>query len=189
MPAFFRPAFLVAALLLIGCGVLPEQRKPPKAFVDHRLKPLYVAFLQDAAALGRLVDSHMLKELRVLKIENDIVAARAQYDHDIDPNNDTAGVCADLTSEESVGAENYRVTTSQRRWREVWISAAIADNRAGESQFKELVYHELGHCLLGLQHVPEEPHQIMSPTVNGDSGWLDSNWQALVADMMVPGAP
>jgi len=44
---------------------------------------------------------------------------------------------------------------------------------------RSLIYHELGHCALGLGHTPENEKQIMNPYVLGDL-YAEANWEPLV---------
>jgi hypothetical protein len=49
-------------------------------------------------------------------------------------------------------------------------------------RMKALLYHELGHCVLGLDHTDQESKTIMSPFMHNDS-FYEENWDKLVKDM------
>lgn len=48
--------------------------------------------------------------------------------------------------------------------------------------FKALVYHELGHCVLGLKHDEQKPYHLMSPQL-GNPIVLERDWDILVKDL------
>lgn len=47
---------------------------------------------------------------------------------------------------------------------------------------KALLYHELGHCVLNLDHTEQDPQTIMSPYIS-NSKFYKSNWDELVENM------
>ena len=47
---------------------------------------------------------------------------------------------------------------------------------------RALMYHELGHCVLGLEHTDQESKTMMSPTMHNDA-YYEANWDKLVKDM------
>jgi hypothetical protein len=47
---------------------------------------------------------------------------------------------------------------------------------------KALMYHELGHCVLGLEHTSQESKTIMSPSML-PSVYYSYNWESLVKDL------
>lgn len=47
-------------------------------------------------------------------------------------------------------------------------------------QLRTTVYHELGHCLLGLEHTPQNSYQIMDPVVSLTTEQMEDNWTNLV---------
>lgn len=49
---------------------------------------------------------------------------------------------------------------------------------------KAIVFHELGHCSLGLDHSAEYDYTLTDPYIyTGESKYYESNWSALVADL------
>lgn len=62
------------------------------------------------------------------------------------------------------------------------ISNKIKD-QLGDCYFKAIMYHELGHCLLGKGHDPDNSLTIMDPAPIGlDSFWC-TTWNAQVKDL------
>lgn len=51
-------------------------------------------------------------------------------------------------------------------------------------ELKLVIFHELGHCILKLDHTPENSLQIMQPTVINDEYYLKQHWKALVETLM-----
>jgi len=49
-------------------------------------------------------------------------------------------------------------------------------------KFKALLYHELGHCVLGLDHSPQDDQELMSPALL-DSQYYIENWDKLVQNI------
>jgi hypothetical protein len=47
---------------------------------------------------------------------------------------------------------------------------------------KAIVYHELGHCILGLEHTSQESETLMSPIMMSDD-YYENNWDVLVKNM------
>ena len=50
------------------------------------------------------------------------------------------------------------------------------------TSIRALLYHELGHCVLGLDHTTQESKTMMSPTMHDDM-YYEENWDILVKDM------
>ena len=49
---------------------------------------------------------------------------------------------------------------------------------------KAIVFHELGHCSLGLDHSAEYDYTLTDPYIyTTESNYYESNWSALVADL------
>jgi hypothetical protein len=47
---------------------------------------------------------------------------------------------------------------------------------------KAVLYHELGHCVLGLDHTEQDPQTMMSPMMS-TTAFYKANWDVLVKDM------
>lgn len=70
----------------------------------------------------------------------------------------------------------YSDGTIQRR--EMTLLRSYWETASAQTR-KTLVYHELGHCALGLGHTPEKDQQIMNPTVIPDV-YAQTRWSSLV---------
>lgn len=83
---------------------------------------------------------------------------------------DVVGMCYFFVT--SSGKEFYREIKLLRSF---WMTATAQSKRV-------LVYHELGHCALSLEHAPERSPKIMAPVVLSDKVSAPS-WYSLVTDM------
>jgi hypothetical protein len=144
--------FIILVGLLVGCGSI-EPRAPDKDW-DPTLESILDAFLSDAGANGVSIAPPTLDRLRKMRFIETV------------PGTDT-GLCRRLTSE----AGPYTVS-----WQEIQIERQIADDIMA---FKALMYHEFGHCLLGKEHVGQEPYQLMSPRLTYSES-IEADWAELV---------
>lgn len=55
--------------------------------------------------------------------------------------------------------------------------------KASKNELKLLLYHELGHCVLGLDHTERDSNTIMQPVMIPDKEWIERNWDWLVQDL------
>jgi hypothetical protein len=51
-------------------------------------------------------------------------------------------------------------------------------------ELRLIVFHELGHCILKLDHLAADSMQIMQPTVINNEYYLKTNWEALIETLM-----
>lgn len=58
----------------------------------------------------------------------------------------------------------------------------IVEKQSSLIKMKAVLYHELGHCVLGLNHTEQEPKTIMSPQMHHEL-YYQENWDQLVKDM------
>lgn len=161
----------LAVILLLGCG---GAGKPDK-FFDPDLVPFLEKFISEADDHG--VDMPGLDALRVLRFVDGF------------PGIDTAtkrimGLCKKRT----VKGSGY--VSVARRWREVLIRRPVDGRARVDNKIIEyIVYHELGHCLLNLDHSPPlGAPRIMRPSVSmASGGWLNKNWTAVVGEFFTFG--
>jgi hypothetical protein len=170
---------LVAALLLCaGCGREGDASRSflfrveravspvfiPDGLVDPELRPLLDGFLADAAAHGVAVG--MPDRLRL-----ELIGAETA------PLLGEAGTC----SRRSIRRELSGVQIDIRIVR---LTRAL---KARPMALKLAVYHELGHCLLGLSHAAARSEaSIMSPRFPGNVAFTEAAWVALVAELFDP---
>jgi hypothetical protein len=176
-----RRLLLAAALPLSGLAACAKPLKMPDRAVDQRLTAYIAAFEADAARLGHPVSGNARDRLRVVSLVDDIAGMQRQYNQAPSHPGDLAGVCTSAHLDSTIGAGGAQHVTSSRDWQEVWISADMLEGRKPVPAIilKELIYHELGHCFLGLDHAPESPHSIMSPVLSDDPQWLEAHWDQL----------
>ena len=151
------PLPLCLALLptLAACG-RPQTIKPMSSF-DSEITPFYYSFLSDAKRFGVTVDAgDDLIGLHFGKLEAPVI-----------------GECnvQDLESTNVVTQETKNIG----HWRDVTLQRPEGDIL--DAHFKETVYHELGHCLLNLNHVADE-NAIMNPQLLLSSAQIEAMWEA-----------
>ena len=91
---------------------------------------------------------------------------------------------------------NSEVGYCKRRWVERKVSATRINIHSVELSdlllkkdrlLRQTIYHELGHCILDLQHDESlSKRSIMSRIVFENEGYSEEEWQHLVAEMLVP---
>lgn len=183
------PTFTLV-LLALGLGSACKQLEPaskmPPQQIDGQLGTVLDQFLADAASNGQSVDGATLDNLRVLKFVDDIGAQKQSYGSLVASDDDDAvGDCARINSTSATNLGVAKIAGAKQSWQEVWIQSGYGSgDTAGAVQLlQELVYHELGHCLLGLGHAPAQPAQIMSPWTDNDPAWISANWSGLVGGL------
>ena len=117
-------------LLLVSCGT--QIVLPPEAHWDPLLVPFVEDFREDALFYGCSLNRINLKIVE--RVDKETV----RYGQAM---GDAVGICTDMTLES--GTMNY--TT---KWHEIWILDSIIDY----NKLRDVMYHELGHCYLGLEH-------------------------------------
>jgi hypothetical protein len=180
---------VLAGSLLLGCKSLNEAGVMPARNIDDRLAHYIDDFVADAGSYGRVVAEDRLGELRVFTFVDNIGAQKQHYGQAVSTaDSDLVGSCATLRQQDDVGLGHAEYAVKTYDWREIWLDRSYEDQvENGTMALKELVYHELGHCLLDLIHAPSTPHEIMSPAISGNSAWLTSNWSSLAETLFTTG--
>lgn len=60
----------------------------------------------------------------------------------------------------------------------------ILNRRFSDIKKKLIIFHELGHCILKLEHEPENSNTIMQPVLINDDQYIKDNWPQLVETMI-----
>lgn len=158
----------------------------PASNIDAGLGKYLRAFLIDARARGVTIPEARLNALRIFKFVDDINAEKARYGEAVSADeNATVGTCANLDEVDSLNAGIFSWKLKETEWTEIWIKRTYALASEEEATLRELTYHELGHCLLSLEHKLSVPHHIMSPDVSSDTSWLNHHWTELVGDLFL----
>lgn len=167
---------LLTLVLLTGCGV-PQGgygrhlndvsvlvlygREPTapigRTVVDPDFRAVYSDFIDDAVKHHAYIHSG----LQEIKWTNNIVWGSQD-------NVTTVGLCSWNNYPDGTRASSIQILRNANGmpWDPV--------------QLRTVLYHELGHCLLGLDHTPANSHQIMDPVVSLTSDEMVSNWDKLV---------
>jgi hypothetical protein len=125
----------VAALFISSIVALQLAYGPPDRYMDPALKPYYDRFMADARYLG-------------LEPGNDVL--RVEIDKMDEP--DWVGVC--ITSVRWVGFTPQIIRTIK--------IGGMYDN---DVLMTAIMYHELGHCVYGLDHT-NNPDDLMYPEID-----------------------
>lgn len=64
----------------------------------------------------------------------------------------------------------------------VWTRVVVSPKLTNNTYIRAVMFHELGHCVLGLDHRGGEIASIMSPSLTNKT-YYDNNWELLVDDL------
>lgn len=158
--------YIFLILSLMGCGRVEtvdrfmgptdEEKvyKPiPDIDNDDDLKTVVTEFYDHARLLGRPIE-HTVKSVRIV----DEVFGEGMV-----------GYCQQYKKYIEVISGEVKLK------REFW-------DRSSYEQRRLLVYHELGHCALDLEHTPPDSDTIMQPYLLSDKDIYRVGWDKLVAE-------
>lgn len=163
-----RFQLLLSVALLTGCGqcetivnhvkVIVDQNYEPKhpvvLSVDPELQPGYDEFLYYSHVLGVSVND----KLRNVQLVDSV-------DYTI-PGEVVIGMCYVYTASDGTVA-----------YRDIKILKNLVDDPL---TLRTTLFHEMGHCLLNLQHTGSENGEIMDAVIDISDSDALSNWDALV---------
>lgn len=175
---------LFAATALGGCQTPKPQIRMPSEEKDPTLSVYLKDFQQQGKSRGIAIDEENLTRLRVIMFVDDVAAKKSEYGQAVANGEDLAGTCTDAEVDDTMGTARLHWITGTHKWSEVWVAASM--NGGSEDQkmsLRELMFHELGHCLLGRNHATGTEHHIMSPSLGNDPKWLRDNWPRLVDEL------
>jgi hypothetical protein len=172
----------IGLLALSSTACRQKQQELPSPYRDPYLEGYIDAFVSDAAAHGIAINGDKIGQLRVVKFVDSVEQQKQAYGQP-SGGDELAGACTDVVVDNTLNAGIYK-SGERKTWQEIWISNSITGKAPTPALvLKELMYHELGHCLLGLDHAAQAPHQIMSPNVSGDAEYLQKNWGRLLREL------
>lgn len=150
---------ILMALALVGCGPREEVVIDARSKYDQRLRPYVAMFFADAFSRGIFLSDAAL-EYRIKKqpLEEEM------------PN--AVGICY-----RSKSGAYQKIVIGEEYW-----------ERAGEFERLAIMYHELGHCVMGIGHVPAHP-SLMYPRVYGEEYlkvWFEKMADDLFENQGVP---
>lgn len=173
----------VGMLLFVGCGKKNKSSNMPSRYMDARLQFYLDEFVIDARNHGVNIDGKREDALRVLKFVDNVDEEKRSRGQSVSAEAGTIGTCASFEEQKTINTGFKTIKTDSYDWNEVWIDKNMASSTSHPLALKELIYHELGHCLLGLDHVQPKPHKIMSPEMSLNGKWLTSNWDSLMTEL------
>lgn len=172
----------IGLIALTSTACRQKQQELPSPFRDPYLEGYIDAFVADAAAHGIGINGDKVAQLRIVKFVDSVEQQKRSYGQ-ASGGEELAGACTDVVVDNTMNAGLYK-SGERKTWQEIWISNSITgDAPTPALVLKELMYHELGHCLLGLDHAAQAPHRIMSPNVSGDEQYLKKNWGRLLGEL------
>jgi len=158
---------ILILVFLVGCGYYekPDDKDPLtntafpnpriKHEIDEGLRNYFDAFMKDADLYG--VNTDLVSKLRYMKF-GETEAAR---------NDRSVGICSSYGDEEDL----------------MYTTILISDSlKTSPIQLRAVVYHELGHCVLRMEHSPQSPPTIMSPMMSSEI-FYKRNWDRLVRNL------
>lgn len=178
---------LLFAISIFSCGEYEPELPLPAPYVASDLAPYVNEFYNYSVIYDKPANE-------VLRVEWSDDLGKNERDKTV------IGVCAPKILEgdyvKSVGPIDYERYTVEELWYEVYIlqPAGWSDgikNEQGqlyESCLRWVVFHELGHCALGLDH-SEQPDTIMYRSLNGGcaSPEFDKQWPDMVKQLFEGG--
>ncbi len=177
-----RTLLSLMMLVSVGCAKPKETSKLPEKHHDARLQFYLDEFVADAEKNGVAVNANTIESLRVMKFVADVDQEKLARGQAVSGDSGTIGTCASFSEQKSMNAGFKTFYSKESGWSEVWIDNDLDTKDTHPMALKELIYHELGHCLLGLDHVQPKPHAIMSPEMSLNGKWLTANWDSLMKD-------
>ena len=157
--------------------------KPPERFYHPDLIGFANNFISDAARYGVIITDQSKELLRVINFSDKLDTTET-------------GV---LASCNRYRGENQAFGgVIEVRWNTIQVLKDATKRYTGESHIllRELLYHELYHCLLNKGHLPEDVPGIMNPFFQRGDQRAFKDWDGLIADMfskklrdMTPDAP
>lgn len=150
--------YLIPLLLLISCGPINDLYMPA-VYHDAGFSPVLAEFRQDATDRGIPLDRW--DQLRVVKWVDHLPEERL-------------GLCT------RQGIQSEDIAKYGGYWTEIRVHHQISNQPP--ILLKALLYHELGHCVLDLNHTTQYPYRLMSPNAESDT-WIAANWISLVDDL------
>lgn len=152
---------VAVSVVLSGCGPsggYSPQSTMPVVEVIPSLKEAYEEFLNDCGTRYG-ADLSNKEKLEFIQYESYKGELKNVY------GGNTVGMCLYWTVNGTISKSNITISH---------MDSAI--------KTKALLYHELGHCVLGLGHTEQDPQTMMSPIMNDDE-FYKKNWDGLVQDM------
>jgi hypothetical protein len=150
---------LLVLFTLVGCGRGYENQRTIHADVDPDLRDFYYQFLQYSDRLGVSIDKN-LKTLR--------------YVDSIRGNPATTGPI--------IEGECYSQYINGQDVRSIDIRRSPYGNNTPweRTLLRTIVFHEMGHCVIGLKHTEEGSNQIMDPVLTMSAEYMQNNWDDMV---------
>lgn len=150
----------------------------PDRFYDSRLRPFVGEFVADAKSHGVHIASEMVSRLRQVKYVNSFSDKLAAS---------VIAVCNRYTANQRTLGGG----TVPLKWLTIEVHRARSSDFTTTDPAKELIllrelmYHELFHCLLNKGHLPANIDGIMSSTFSRGNLRSLKVWPSLVKDMFV----
>ena len=165
--------------IVIGSRKLPERK------IDENYKIILESFLKDARDNGVIIKPESIKKLRrVEKVDEFSVPSGPGV----------IASCNRYVVGENV-IDNFSVAVLPVQYMTIEVlKKALEDharvdentNQIHPEKEKEVLYHELFHCLLNKGHLPPGEEGIMAPSISRTSRRVFKEWDRLVEEMFSP---
>lgn len=157
---------ILFVIIFTGCGTLPEREEARQAPTKGRCSLRLLASIHDMAFSEFLTS--FVQDAR--EYETECMYTNAMHFDTAIVSEETPGL-----SGEQVGycMAPVRIVISKKFWQD-----------SDYIEKKNLIYHELGHCALGLDHTASETLAIMNPYLLPPR-LAQKNWETLVREMFV----
>lgn len=152
---YLRYIAMIAALFVVSrCSIVQS--------IDPAIQPIVDEFLIDAQNHGALVDIKTISAIEFGSVNNILMQ-------------NVIGVCMPLIF------LGERVNSPLLRSNRVVVTSEYPAN---SYKFKALIYHELGHCLLGRQHT-NDLRSLMYPIISDNESFYRVFWKDLVHELFI----
>ena len=177
--------YLSALLLLVGCGsaesqrtLTPGQEPRPKTTVhDQQVKEYYDEFVRLCDYYNSSTCATNMPKLRYIKIVDKKELMLHAEEINMGSKTEAVGLCVYYYNPKTNAiVESYVYLLDNNGYGENWFPEEV----------KALVFHELGHCLLRLDHPnparPETDPAIMNYRMYSRDTYTN-NWDSMVHEM------
>jgi len=151
------------------------QSQLPELHYEPDLYAFMTEFIASSEEYGVDITDESIQTLRIIRWTDKLVAG------------DGPGVLAACTRY-YIADNSWLSSTPQIAWSMIEVLNAAKKEYTGENRIllRELVYHELTHCLMRKGHLPDGVSGIMSPTFSAGNQRAILNWPKLLEDNFSP---
>ena len=148
----------------------------PEKSLDPELMEYIDSFVKDAAKYGVMIPNSTVDKLVSFKYVDTLTHGGAEG---------VIAVCNRYYTKKKklVG---LRLETTKSKWLTIEVLRNENFTEGSKMRLKELLYHEIFHCLMNKGHLPEDVDGIMNPVFVRGNRRSEREWDDLVEEMFSP---